>query len=670
MKKFIFFLFFVFLYSVKTNCKTINIALIDTNNTEIYKYNSFVELANTAGFKIDYKSIADILDEEEYLNSTDYDGIFFITGIEFLKGIATRSQVSIKFLKLLKNFAQNKNKLISFMLPPINNHNIKNKLLLFAPLFNCLNINMSVNGFIEKGNIVNSMEFKIINNYLNVPFESKRGNYETTLSEATHKITKNTQNINTNSFTTLPINSIKHDNINSLTPYGIYWLKNNNSIFITSNSLLSFSGISENFHFCPTNFELRKKIHKNILIMLTELKYIFNNNNSKSEETFNVIDYTKLKNIKISKLPSHIKNMGNKIETKKAAHLKKVAWLDMNIFEKTDSAAINAQDKLINSITKSSPGLTLWITLNPQMYYSPIAKKKSKTNVFIKSISLFTKKLNKSCQKLNIKRPKILIGFEIANNLYEPNLPKKHAVDIYKNIYRDIPNPIDNSFWNQEVLNPLNKFLDKWQEPNVNNNIKISGIVLDLEMYCRKTSSNFLDTTGFNLENIKKFGRTNINDLIKNKESNLYFKFLKNQAINIGKKIKNIVNNKIENGIIGCYAPNISTNWFYTGLYSGLSSKDNPLQLLTFNSEFNIHQKWLLSKKIYANHLSALMLSKIKTPKNFKRINKKLEHNHGVWFNKFSRFAEKRHNDWMSVEQSKLTPKDEEKFFKFIKSMN
>ncbi|KKP24270.1 MAG: hypothetical protein SZ59_C0002G0116 [candidate division TM6 bacterium GW2011_GWF2_28_16] len=658
-------IFLIIICFINLNSKPINIALIDTVNHEPYKYNNFIELSKTAGFNINYKSFVDILDNNlKDLKLNNYDGIFFIAGIEFLKGIATQSESSIKFLKLLKDFAQNKNKLIGLILPPINNININNKILLFAPLFTCLDINTYINGFIDNnGNIINSQEFKFINTFLNITFEARNKNYYTTLSNPSGKKQTHANNINKDLFTTLPINTQEHDNLNSLTPYGLYWIKNNNQIFITSNSLVSFADISENFHICPTNFDLRRIINKNLLNMLTELNYLFKSKN-------NNIDYEKIKNINYPDLPQNINNVGEKLENKGSNYLNKVAWLDINIFEKDNSEAQEEQDKLIKSIIKSSPYLKLWLTLNPNMYFSAIGKKKNQKDLFLNSLKKFTKKLSLSCKKQKIKCPEILIGFEIANNLYAPDLPKNHPVDIYGNKYLDIPNPISQNFWIQEIINPLNKFLELYKNPDINNNIKITGIILDLEMYCRRSSSSFLDTMGFSKNNINKFGRTNLKELIKNKELTQYFNFLKNQAKIIGKYIKNNINKKIQKPFIACYAPSISTDWFYKGFYKGLSSKNQPVQLLTFNNEIVSHQDWLNSKNIQAKHLSVLMLSKLENTQDFRWVPKILDHNHGIWLNKWSRFSEKIRTNPIEIEQAQLNKQDQEEFFRFIQTVN
>jgi len=59
--------------------------------------------------------------------------------------------------------------------------------------------------------------------------------------------------------------------------------------------------------------------------------------------------------------------------------------------------------------------------------------------------------------------PRILVGFEIANNLYAPHLPKVFSRDAYGGTYPDLPSPLNNNFWNNEVKVPLKILVEKWQ---------------------------------------------------------------------------------------------------------------------------------------------------------------------------------------------------------------
>lgn len=652
---YIFLLLFVFVSSSFT--KSLKIGLFDTTNIEQYKYQNFIDIAESVGFEVYYKSLAQIVDNDDKFNLSEYKAIFFIIGIEFLKSIATKSRVALKILDLLKKVGQ-QNKLIGLALPSIMGNKIRNKASFFVPIFNILGINRTQKNYLttQKSNYILNSLFILINNFLNIPLETRGFSYHTTLSSPRKIKFQQIKPVHTNFVTTLPIKNISN---NPTLPYGIYWINklNKKQIFITSSSLLSFSGISENFHFCPTNYKLRLQMLKDIQQMLQELHSIL---------TLKEINYKKIKESQLPELPKSITNLGKTIIKKNSRYFKKIAWMDINIFEKTDEKSKKIQKKLINSIILSGSDLKLWVTVNPHMYYSAIGKKKNNKKIFWKSIIAFTRALRIKAKQLNTTPPQILIGFETVNNLYPPNRPKNYAIDIYGNKYFDIPNPIDFNFWKQEIIDPLNIFLKKWKNPKINNEIKIAGIVLDLEMYCRKTSSSFLNTLGFSQENIKKFNNKNLKYLIKNRELQKYYDFLEEQATITGKKIKQDVEKILPNGELLCYAQNISTDWFYKGFYEGLSSKDRPIQLLTFNSEFNIHQAWLEKNKIYANHSSVLMLSKIKSSKDFWWIDKKLKHHHGVWFNKFSRFSENNHKSWMSIEQSPMNKKNQIRFFKLL----
>ena len=655
----IFLLLFIFtpnLFGTNVLTQTFKMGLFDTTNIEQYKYQNFIDIAESVGFDVDYKSLSKIIDNGDNLNLSKYKTVFFIIGIEFLKGIATKSTVALKILDLMKRVGQ-QNKLVGLALPPIMGNKIKNKASLFTPIFNSLEIIPKNQLTTQKPSYILNSLFIMINNFLNIPLEARGFSYHTTLSSPRKVKFQQIKPVHTKFITTLPINNVIND---PTLPYGIYWSNQlNKQIFITSSSLLSFSGISESFHFCPTNYERRIQMLKNMQQMLQELHSILD---------LKRIDYEKISKNNLPALPGSIRKIGKPITTRSGRYFKKIAWMDMNIFEKDDEESKKKQKRLIDSIILSGSDLKLWVTLNPHMYYSPIGKKKNNKEIFWKSIVAFTKALSIKAKQLNTASPQILIDFETANNLYAPNFPKNCAIDIYGNKYFDIPNPIDFNFWKQEIIDPLGIFLNKWKNPKINNGIKIAGIVLDLEMYCRKTSSSFLSTLGFSPKNIKKFNNKDLNYLVKNKQLQKYYDFLGKQATLIGKKIKQNVEKILPNGHLICYAQNVSTDWFYKGLYKGLSSKNKPVQLLTFNSEFNVYQNWLKKNKIYATHSSVLMLSKIKSKKDFWWIDKKLKHHHGVWFNKFSRFSEDNHKNWTSIEQSPMNKQDQMEFFNMLRS--
>ena len=153
---------------------------------------------------------------------------------------------------------------------------------------------------------------------------------------------------------------------------------------------------------------------------------------------------------------------------------------------------------------------------------------------------------------------------------------------------------------------------------------------------------------------------------MENQKTKPYFHILEAEAKRLGNELRTFVRNKIPKAIIGCYAPNISTDWFYKGIYKGLSKPENPILLLTFNSEFYAHKDWLTSHRVQAKHASVLMLSKIRSKDDFTWVDYILQRHDGIWFNRFSRMAEPYHKDWSTLEQTSLTMDDRNKFAKYL----
>lgn len=666
----------ILLFSTKILCENkFSLGIFDTGHTEKYRIQPFIDIAESVGFEVKYKPISEIVDDNpKKLNLDQYNGIFFVTNIEFLQGMA-KSSIAHKILRIINIFGEKENKLIGLFLPPIGcKNNIINKAAIFNPIlsrvgldtrdypFKIISKNKNLEN-INKEQLVDSLKnlTSSVKFILDVPMEARASLYDTTLSSPKNIHCIPPTILNNNFFASLPIKQICDSELKPLLPLGLYFYNpvRKNKVFIASNSLLSFSGIEESFHICPTNLKLRKQLHELIQEMLWELNSIVTNKN-------NSINYSKIQRKEKSQLPEAIINLDKPLTLTTKIDPKKIAWMDLAFLENEEKE--KGQDLLIDSILKSGPDLYLWITLNPQIFYSPIAKHLNKKELWWKTIKRFTKNLKSKSEKLKVDPPKILIGFEITNNIYEPNLPKNPPIDIYGNTYPDIPRPLDEHFWQTEIQDPLKKFIEEWKKPDVNNGIKIAGVILDLEMYCRKTTGSFLPTMGFNSQNLQKFDIKNVFLLAEQQKVCDYFNFLEDQSTLLGKKLRRNIKKQIPNAIIGCYAPNISTNWFYKGLYRGLSSKDNPLNLLTFNTQIKTHQNWLKENKINANHLSVLMLSKVKNENDFGKIEEILKHNHGIWLNKFSRFAEPQHADWMNIEQSSIKNPDE--FFNYLKKVH
>lgn len=631
--------------------------IFDTARKEHYGYSPLIEMARSNNFYVKYCPISTIIDRPiNYLQLENYDCAMFILCPEFLKTMQT-SPISRKNLNIIRKFAKMPNKMTVLMFPPVQLHH-PNPMAAMDGLFGKLGLSKSDKNY--------STFQALTNRFLQLPMENRPRNYHTTLNLpkpdpfGSIKIDQNLEDIAPVAF--LPIKKDVFDKkIESLFPFGIYYYnpKRKNHVVISSSSLLC-TGISENFQLCPLKFKIRKQLHNATHEFIWELNKILSQN-----KTTAGIDTKKIFASQKNELPHELMSLGH-TNYKKGPTSKpyKVAWMEIKEHKKT-----------INYIL--SAGLdSLWITINPQMYYSPIAKLKNDKQKFLTNLSSFTSKLFYGARKRNIKPPSILVGFEITNNVYAPNLPTKFAYDAYGNSYPDIPSPLDKNFWQNEVIDPLNVFLKKWKNPNISNGIKISGVVLDLEMYGRKTTGSYLPTMGFEPSTIISYLKppliNSVNPelfskyLIDNNLSSHYFAYLENQAENIGRNLRKEFSKKIRNVTIGCYAPSISVDWFYKGFYKGLSSQKRPLHLFTFNAEFASHKKWLERNSIYSRHLGVLMLSKIKNPQDLKLVDHVLRNHDGIWINRFSRLAEPLKKDWTFLENTPLVETGRTNFVRYL----
>jgi hypothetical protein len=662
---------FFMLSTIQSNSQILKLGIFDITHNERYRYHDFIDITESALFEVEYKSMASILDTNFTQNDLEaYDGILFLLDIDFLQGIRTQSLPTKKMLLTIQRYAQNKNKLIGFAFPSIMHYPIHSitrqpvsKVLLFAPILQSINIPViSPTPFLNK-----------LNDFLNVPIEARKGLYHTTLHSPSYR-TYNIQPVISKQLYTLPI---KPQNlspaIQHTLPYGIYYFepRKNNHIFITSYNLISSLGPSENYHFFPASFQLRKEIHSAVHQMMWDLHNLVLKKPINTPIPPLLIDTPKSKPKQLS-------------EKQPLLDQTKIAWVHIDIFEKETIDAKEKQKRIIESIVKTGSNLYLWVSCNPHMILSDLAVdtntktgNRKKLNIILKSIAQFTQQLKKSCDTAKISPPKILFGYEIANNIRPHNkkLNVKHytPIDIHGKTYPYCPKPLDKHFWQKDIIETTQRLLDKWKNPNISNGIKIAGIILDFEFYYCRSTKNFKQHMGFNIENLKKFDSTlpwtnnhatNIETLRKNKKTTAYFNFLEKEAEHIGQNIRKA----LPNMLIGCYNVNLSMGWFHTGMFKGLSTKKQPLPLLTFNAGFDMHQPWLQQNSIHAKHFSVLMLGKLKNIKDchhyLKYINK---HHHGrVWFNRWSNFgqrAEKNHNN---IEKTHMLDKENEKFFKLI----
>lgn len=659
--------------------ETIKTLLIDCSGSQSYKYDPFIQISESVGFKFDYKPLEQVLDNSDNFDLNKYKAAFFILGIPFLKN-AGKNLASNQILNLISRFYNNANVTIGLIIPTIGSGQ-GNKVSILFPLFARMGLLNRIRAFnkmqVQSGNGVN-LFLNAVNNFLNVPLESRPLSYDTSLKLPVGYMLNIDAAFSKLKFPVLPLPQNKDFSnvIKNTLPYAIYYFdqERNNNIFITSTTLISFSGISESFQFCPEDFGLRLKIHKAVQQTLFEFKKLI-----KSDDKKNVL----VSNIKSPSLPNSVSKVGfTKWDKIEKDFFKKIGWMELNSFEEplrkkdqTDKSFADVKNErklqqpiLIDDIYSS--GLdALWITINPHMYYSPIGVRKGFEDRFLKSVGLFTKSLKQKAKELKVKVPKLLLGYEIANNIYSPNLPKNYSVDLYGNEYKDLPSSLDKNFWNDEIKKPLITFLQKWNDANIGNGLAISGVVLDLEMYMRKQSGAFLNTMGFENSLIFEFNNQDLQSILKNRQVEQYYKFLQKGAEQVGQDLRTFFDEKIPNCFIACYAPNISIDWFYKNFYKGLCDKNKTIQLMTFNVEFASHQNWLKNNGINASHASVLMLSKLKGQQSFKWVDHILKHNYGLWLNRFSRFPEKfNRSSWISIEQTPMNEKDKDLFFDYLRA--
>ncbi|MBU1007869.1 hypothetical protein KKA53_02220 [Candidatus Dependentiae bacterium] len=654
--------------------RKMTIALFDTSQTDRYCYDPMLQIAHANNFDIAYYPVSKILDTPlDGITFEKHDCAFFILCPEFLKTMNS-SPVSQKILSFIQHFSKLPSKMTCLMFPPIKLEH-QNPVQILSPLFTKLGITPSVPH--EK----NAMFQQLTNRFLQLPLEYRPIPYHTTLSPPRlNSPSFNVEQTLTGKATPLALLPMKqqHDaeELKKLFPLGIYWFNHtrNNHLIISSSSLLNFSGISENFKLCPMQFQTRKKVHNALNETIWEMYQVLADQHQ-YQDIAQGINTKKIIQSNKNPLPETIELLGNYQTISKKIKPNKIAWMEIGIFSPKHKNQKEQQKKLIKFTLNSNLDY-LWISLNPNLYYSPIVNNLGSREEFLQTVELFTDDLADRAKKKKIAPPKILIGFEIANNLYGPRMPKQFAHDLYGNAYKDLPQPLDQAFWDNEVKTPLKLFLDDWKALKLADSIKIAGVVVDLEMYGRKTTGQFLPTMGFEPETIAKFLQPPLANRMKpeifsqylmdNKLFSSYFEFLEKQSKKLGKDLRDFFQKTIPNGVIACYAPNISIDWFYKGLYQGLSTTKQPMHLFTFNSEFRSHEKWLAKNNIQTYHSSVLMLSKVTSEKEFKLVDHVLKHHDGVWLNRFSRITESYHQDWSTLEQTPMTTEQRKQFSMYL----
>lgn len=678
-----------------------SLAIVDTVGREPALYSPVMDIAREIGMTVDYMGFDQVMDTVSLPQQlASYQGVLILCGLEFIRGIYAKSPVAHKILSGIQAYARIPGVTVGLAFPPFLGKVNRNIIKELAPIFAALGLQVPHQEPLKRpafkkprshSEVQHNHHWLMysVNRFLTNPIEGKMRPYHTTLSVPRPFSAFFTMGshlsavLKQNNIIHLPREEFKLNTVLHTKPYGLTWYnaERGNNLLITTTTLCSFSGIAESFHVCPTSFTKRKDMLHGVAAMMRDIK--------------GMIGSKSVRGVQAHTLPSlgSIEKFGKPLKSDfSASPFRKIAWMELAMFEDKDyekklsREEVDAdradrerrQDKLVSYIFDA--GLdTLWISLTPNLYFSRIAKFRNRRERFIQSIARFTQKLRIEAVTRSLKLPAIIVGIEIADNLYEPHLPRSPAFDLYGGIYKDVPSPTDNNFWLHEVIEPLQMFVDQWKNPAISHGVKLGGVMLDLEMYCRKRTGNFLSTMGFARPLVAKFlqlkgiksqpnsihGVTSL--LVERGLAQQYYAFLEQEARDIGRKIRTAVHQLLPEAVIGCYAPMILVDWFYKGLWQELSSKKRPMQLLTFNAEFNAHQGWFSANDIQVHHASVLLLSKIRSSKNFSWVKDILAHHDGVWLNRFSRLVEDyAPRSWVSVEQTPMKDDQKKEFFDYL----
>lgn len=331
----------------------------------------------------------------------------------------------------------------------------------------------------------------------------------------------------------------------------------------------------------------------------------------------------------------------------------------------------------------------LWFEINAENFLSKLVRSPEKEAALAKLFQPIIDELVQQAHLTSKPLPKVFIGTDITCN-FRHTLPQHSVINLFGTAYSKIPSPLERAtYWEQELLEVFDTFCDLFEKT-----IPIDGIFLDFEMYhaqdqaggyddfmdfsdsswqvfCthmkqqttnKSLSSSPEENTNLVQKNIAAFASTEdrVNYLCDNHLFKAYFTCLEQEARAIGTMIKNHLRSRLPNLMIGAYATTLPGSWFYRGMFAGLSDKQHPLILATFNMDAYSHLSWMNNHGIYYLHGMPLLLSKLATPEDAALIDYCMNYHSFIWFSRPSRIVydfEKHKDDWWSVEASQLDRK-------------
>jgi len=648
--------------------------IIDTDGSKEYYYRNTKLLAESVGFKVDFLNLYDLLENKQI---SDYPNVLIFLSPYLFRTL--NHEISQKLIKLFEDFSNEQNKFIGILLPSIMRYN-ESLFEACAALLEKLGLFKDKFGAVEAHATLRPLVYAFIK-FILQPDEKIGSLFGTTLVNKKSALPESFKDKGSRAiidkltgntiFKVLPGNhEFTYDVIQSL-PAGLF-VKNqssNNSFFISKTSAFNFADITENYFKTPIHVEKRNELLMVVQQTLWEIYIALKYNNMplittalrpplppQLTPTF----------MRQEKLQAH-QTLCRVLEKNKAyswiCNEGIIAgWLEpSDYFLEADSDELakiaaksvtqmellkkQALDRGINFIYQAELNL-LWFEFNPESFMGENALWKEKRANFKRNVQTILHALKEKFEKANKPMPKVFIGTDITTNYRKAPVPCA-AKDVYGHEYTKIPCPLDfKEFWTKELLDTLDVFYDVFHQE-----IPIDGIFLDFEMYhAQDQASLYTDIMDFSDLSWKLYcSKTGdphtdlttvaqrVHYLSKQQKFDEYFTFLEQEARLIGKKIKDHLHLIYPDMLIGAYAPTLPSSWFYRGMFSGLSSKDKPLILATFNVDYYSHYKWLINNDIFVLHGTPILLSKFQTQKDLDLIPDLLQFHDFIWYNRPSR---------------------------------
>ncbi len=617
---------------------SIQALLIDTTGTSDYDFASVRKYATNAGFIWSYSSLLDSIPESiEHYQAifVALDPLLLHTTLHALANKAPLHPLSTRLVTLLEKLRLLDNNLICLLLPGTNSFNA-------AWVQLCSAFITQIGGHFPASQEQQLQEFL---NFTMQPDHLLRQGHATSLLNEQSTPSEGRQLINRSATPyLLPFQSTKESsdrkkpNKFSTLPLGLYLPIGNKKkkLVITKRSLITADALQENFMLLPNTQDERNSFCNHLQHFFIDIYTLC----YPTASTLPYNNYADMRN-KLDILEQSLSPNWRKI-TKNNKVIG--GWADPESYHGCEATA--AQNLVALDLD------FLWMEWNPEWFLSNKARKKDECQAFLEKINLFTQAI--AAQKKPF--PALFLGTDITSN-FASHLAPQPVEDMFGTRYPNIPSPFDvEGFWKPEVLDVFDGFLRKW--PEINNGIPLAGIFFDLEMYhCPTQAAQYTNHMDFSPCAWRAYGAQRpealfitpdapvldkINYLIAHKKLSDYFKVLQEAARTIGLLLKDHFKSKNPDLLIGAYNINLPHSWFYLGFLAGLSSKEEPIVMATFNNEFAIHQEWLEHQGVYLVHLPVIMLGKLTKREDFELITTQARGHHGIWLNRISRLEEPR----------------------------